>query len=58
MVLKSEDLDAEFFVAGRMAMTCCADDTSFIGYVCRYQGLRLWRWAAGLKSLHLFTGNI
>ena len=20
---------------GRMAMTCCADDTSFLGYVCR-----------------------
>ncbi len=24
-----------FFVPGRMAMTCCADDTSFLGYVCR-----------------------
>ena len=23
------------FVPGRMAMTCCADDTTFIGYVCR-----------------------
>ena len=27
--------DADFFVPGRMAMTCCADDTSFIGYVCK-----------------------
>ena len=23
------------FVLGRSAMTCCADDTSFIGYVCK-----------------------
>ncbi|MBQ5673771.1 MAG: GTPase, partial [Lachnospiraceae bacterium] len=22
------------FVPGRMAMTCCADDTAFIGYIC------------------------
>lgn len=34
IVLKSEDLKADFFVPGRMAMTCCADDTTFIGYVC------------------------
>ena len=33
-VLKSRDLNAGFFVPGRMAMTCCADDTQFIGYVC------------------------
>ena len=30
MVLKSKDVGADFFVPGRMAMTCCADDTSFI----------------------------
>ena len=35
MVLKSKDVGADFFVPGRMAMTCCADDTSFIGYVCK-----------------------
>lgn len=34
-VLKSRDLNAGFFVPGRMAMTCCADDTQFIGYVCK-----------------------
>ena len=34
MVLKSRDVGADFFVPGRMAMTCCADDTTFIGYVC------------------------
>ena len=35
-VLKSRDLEAGFFVPGRMAMTCCADDTQFIGYVCKW----------------------
>ena len=35
MVLKSKDVGADFFVPGRMAMTCCADETSFIGYVCK-----------------------
>jgi putative membrane protein len=35
MVLKSRDVAADYFVPGRMAMTCCADDTSFIGYVCQ-----------------------
>ena len=35
MVLKSRDVGADFFVPGRMAMTCCADDTTFIGYICK-----------------------
>lgn len=35
IVLKSRDVGAGYFVPGRMAMTCCADDTSFIGYVCK-----------------------
>lgn len=35
-VLKSKDAKAEFFVPGRMAMTCCADDTTFIGYICEF----------------------
>lgn len=35
-VLKSENAKAEFFVPGRMAMTCCADDTTFIGYICEF----------------------
>ena len=34
-VLKSRELNAGFFVPGRMAMTCCADDTQFIGYICK-----------------------
>ncbi len=35
-VLKPEELDANTFVPGRMAMTCCAEDMTFIGYVCIY----------------------
>ncbi|MGI6095133.1 MAG: GTP-binding protein [Lachnospiraceae bacterium] len=35
MVLKSREFPAKVFVPGRMAMTCCADDTTFIGYVCK-----------------------
>lgn len=35
MVLKSRNASADYFVPGRMAMTCCAEDTQFIGYVCK-----------------------
>ena len=35
-VLKSKKLKADFFVPSRKAMTCCADDIQFIGYVCQY----------------------
>jgi Predicted membrane protein len=34
MVLKPETFKPEIFVPGRMAMTCCADDTTFIGFIC------------------------
>lgn len=36
MVLKPENSGNEFFVPGRMAMTCCADDMAFLGYACKY----------------------
>lgn len=36
MVLKPEDCNDEYFVPGRMAMTCCADDMAFLGYACKY----------------------
>ena len=35
-VMKPEDVSGNFFVPGRMAMTCCAEDMSFLGYLCRY----------------------
>lgn len=34
-VLKPSDFPAGEFVPGRVAMTCCADDTTFIGFVCK-----------------------
>ena len=33
-VMRSRRPGADYFVPGRQAMTCCADDTTFIGYVC------------------------
>lgn len=36
MVLKPEGFPKGFFVPGRMAMTCCADDMAFLGFACAY----------------------
>ena len=38
MVLKPEKFPKGYFVPGRMAMTCCADDMAFLGYACKYDG--------------------
>ncbi len=38
MVLKPEGFPKGYFVPGRMAMTCCADDMAFLGYACEYAG--------------------
>ena len=38
MVLKPEDFPKGYFVPGRMAMTCCADDMAFLGYACEFPG--------------------
>lgn len=35
MVLKSPDFPKNYFVPGRMAMTCCEADMTFLGYVCK-----------------------
>ena len=34
-IFKAMRMPKGTFVPGRHAMTCCADDTSFLGYVCR-----------------------
>lgn len=39
MVMKPEGFPKGYFVPGRMAMTCCADDMAFLGYVCQYDGI-------------------
>ncbi len=38
MVLKPEHFSDGYFVPGRMAMTCCADDMAFLGYACEFAG--------------------
>ena len=37
-VLKPEHFAKDYFVPGRMAMTCCAEDMTFLGYVCEFPG--------------------
>ena len=32
---QKKGLTNKIFVPGRLAMTCCADDTSFLGYICK-----------------------
>ncbi len=34
-VTKSRDPKSEYFVPGRQAMTCCAEDMAFIGFLCK-----------------------
>lgn len=36
MVLKPENFPEGYFVPGRMAMTCCAEDMAFLGFACAY----------------------
>ncbi len=43
-VLKPKSFPKDYFVPGRMAMTCCADDMAFLGFACEYEK------AAGLKE--------
>ena len=38
MVLKPDSFPKDYFVPGRMAMTCCADDMAFLGYACEFAG--------------------
>lgn len=37
-VLHPKKFPKDYFVAGRLAMTCCADDMAFLGYACKYEG--------------------
>lgn len=40
MVLHPDNYPDNYFVPGRMAMTCCADDMAFLGFVCKYEGAK------------------
>lgn len=35
-VMKPKTIPEGYFVPGRMAMTCCADDMVFLGFACKY----------------------
>ena len=37
MVMKPDGYPKDHFIPGRMAMTCCAEDMAFLGYVCVYK---------------------
>lgn len=43
MVFKPKDFPNDCFVPGRMVMTCCADDTSFLGFVCKWKDAKTLR---------------
>lgn len=36
-VLKPQGFPQDYFVPGRTAMTCCADDMAFLGFACEYE---------------------
>ena len=40
MVYRPKKFPAGFFVPGRMAMTCCADDMAFLGFACKFDGAK------------------
>lgn len=42
MVMKPNGFPKGYFVPGRMAMTCCADDMTFLGYVCEYDKIDIY----------------
>ena len=37
-VYVGKDVPAKSFVPGRFGMVCCAEDISFLGFICRYDG--------------------
>ncbi len=41
MAMVPTDFPKGYFVPGRMAMTCCAQDMQFLGYGCRLDGLEM-----------------
>lgn len=41
MVLKAPEFPKNYFVPGRMAMTCCEADMTFLGFMCKAKNARL-----------------
>lgn len=42
MVMKPDGFPKDYFVPGRMAMTCCAEDMTFLGFACVYDKIGLF----------------
>jgi G3E family GTPase len=40
MAMKSKDFPDGMFVPGRNIMTCCENDIRFLGFICRYEGIK------------------
>lgn len=43
MVMKSKDFPEDMFVPGRNVMTCCENDIRFLGFICKYPGIRSFK---------------
>lgn len=60
-VWKSDQFGPSTFVAGRMAMTCCADDTTFIGYLCNSKNthkLKNGQWIDLTARVHIESSPV
>ena len=56
MAYTGKRLPEGYFVPGRMAMTCCADDTAFIGFLCRssyVDRLKQKQWITVTAKVHM-----
>lgn len=42
LVMKPDGFPRDYFVPGRMAMTCCAEDMTFLGFACVYDKIGLF----------------
>lgn len=65
MAMIPQELGKGYFIPGRMAMTCCANDMQFLGYACRYEGaenLRERSWVTvtatiSKENFHAYQGE-
>lgn len=49
------------FVPGRMAMTCCADDMVYIGFMCKWKGCKdipVKEWVKVTATIHIESNSI
>lgn len=54
-VLVPDKFPKGYFVPGRMAMTCCAEDMAFLGFACQYdnaESLKAKEWVKVTASVH------